>query len=312
MIVSVHPRTGTRVAHGSEADVPRVVRVLRPAHRHSELDHAVDRVRGGIEIPAVRVESLTLVACPTTAPRTAGSFHSRSPIVSVFALIAIATTTPMTSRMIWVLRLYQPETRAIVSSNHASRLWRNASMSPPLVEQREDPPLDLGRQRRAGDRRARLMEDVVRRLRRPVGVRAHDVGRERVEERERKGSRRDVRRQAPAVAPRPEPEPRLVQRADQRMQVHGVDEHPGRAGRGAAGEHRAVAALEHVPQPPLQRPRAQAEDPRDELLDRRGKEAEQEEDERQADGHVESRKSGQVGHVDHHVLAGLTVRSRRW
>jgi hypothetical protein len=71
-----------------------------------------------------------LVACATIAARTAGSFHSPSAIVIVLTFIASVTTVAMSSRISCVLRLYHPETRAMVSSNQVSRPLRNASRSP--------------------------------------------------------------------------------------------------------------------------------------------------------------------------------------
>jgi hypothetical protein len=56
--------------------------------------------------------------------------------------------------------------------------------------------------------------------------------------------------------------------------------------------------LEHASQALLECPRAETEDCSDELLDRRGEDRQEEEDERQTDGKIERRQSGEIKHWD--------------
>src|SRR6266516_4693429 len=73
-------------------------------------------------VAGLRVEFTTFVACDTRLWRSGPSFHSVLPSNRVSMFPANATTMPMMSMIRFALRLYQPDTRSMVSSNQPSML----------------------------------------------------------------------------------------------------------------------------------------------------------------------------------------------
>ncbi len=104
------------VAGTDWGSIPRLVRA-RPTHLVLPAGSGRKRhfhCSGGVAACA------RLLACSTSSARSVESVHSVLAICSVSALAPSTRTAAMTTVHICVVRLYQPETRSMVSLNQAS------------------------------------------------------------------------------------------------------------------------------------------------------------------------------------------------